>query len=63
MSDLVKRLRKDYHYCIGPNCENWELMAEAADEIERLKHELTRWKTVVDNHIEHLEASIEGIPI
>lgn len=40
MSDLVERLRTKYVYCIGPNCENWELMSEAADEIEQLNEEM-----------------------
>jgi len=39
--NLIERLRKEYVYCIGPNCENWKLMAEAADEIERLEKKVT----------------------
>ena len=36
MSDIVERLRK-HEWCIGPRCENKEVIEEAADTIEQLR--------------------------
>lgn len=41
--DIVERLRATHH--TAPASEDWRLCYEAADEIERLRAELDRWRT------------------
>lgn len=40
--DIVTRLRAMMQGCENPNCEGCEVESEAADEIERLRYELTQ---------------------
>ena len=59
MSDLVKRLREN------PNYRHWLVLAEAADEIERLSAELKLYREgetyrVAASEIERLSAEVSA---
>jgi hypothetical protein len=49
---LIERLREAYEVCD----EDYELYKEAADEIERLQHDLTRQIAITTEQQEEIEA-------
>jgi hypothetical protein len=48
MSELAERLRNHYP-CLGPKCENRELINEAADRIAELEKDLEQSVEHIDN--------------
>lgn len=60
MADIVKRLRECETGCSDGNCYNEDLMASAADEIERLRNALKDARDKLKIYYDRSDKNYEG---